>query len=358
MSDAATAEAIEADPFAELDGGEETTEISIPDFKKMKKGEIVEWVKENVEEGDIPDGFFESSVKEMRASLAAAFASEDDVTAPSTTGFDVNDLIHKTVAEIEAIKGEEEAKQAVLDLMDESEFSFFKVGGILARFKAEGWTGEFDTFADFVESEFGFKIRKAETLILIYQSLISCGAPWAEAKEVGWAKLGVIAKHLTPDNWGSWFKQVKEVSHAAVVQMAKDANSAKKNGDDSGNVPDSTPQKKLSIVIHEDQAENIQDAFDKAKDKLGTKYDGQALHAIALDYLSTPEPAAAPAAQTVSEEDEEEQDAVETLTGLFNLMRESGTIEECAEAIIEAMSEAFPELVVEISSESGDDSED
>jgi len=356
MSDeTATAPIEEVDPFADFDVQADTEETEIPVFTKMKKGDIVAWVKENVEEDDVPEGFFGYNVKEMRAALTAAFTPASDVTNPVNTGFDVNDLIHKTVAEVESIADEDAATKAVLELMDESEYSFFKIGGILSRFKAEGWTGEFDTFGDFVESAFGFKIRKAETLVLIYQSLISCGAPWASAKAVGWSKLGVIAKHLTADNWKGWFDQVKEVSHATVVQMSKDASANKKNGEGDGEAPESTPQKKISIVIHEDQEVNIKDALAKAKETMGTDYDGPALHAIALDYLATPVPVEAPTAPTTGVE-EGEQEADEVLTGIFQAMREGGTLEECLQVIFECMEDVFPEADVEISLKDGDDS--
>ena len=345
------------DPFAELIAGaeEHAAESELPNFLKMKKPEIVQWVKENVEEEDVPDGFFKASVKEMRAQLMAALAPEDSVTSPATTGFDVNDLIHKTVAEIEGLNGEDAATQAVLDLMDESEFSFFKIGGILSRFKAEGWTGAFDTFPDFVESSFGFKIRKAETLILIYQSLISCGAPWAAAQAVGWSKLGLVAKYLTKDNWQGWFDQIKGVSHATVVQMAKDAGTNKKNGDEKGEAPESTPHKKLSFVIHEDQVENIKDAVDAAKAAMGTEYDGPALHAMALDYLSKPVPTnVSQAAET--ESDEEGQEAGEVLTEIFTAIRDQAdTLQEGVEAIHTALAEVYPELNIEISVGDGDE---
>ncbi len=257
-----------------------------PDFAKMKVAELDAFYESKGAYISI-EGFDKLSVKEKRVRLKALFPDPDSVEDPETTGFDPNDLLHQTVAEIQKLSTEAEAVAYLEAAQDAANFNFFKVGGSLAEMQANGWTGEYDDFYQFAENTFGIRVRKAQVLIQVYHALVSCGATWKEAQPVGWSKLAVLAPILTSENYGEWFAKCgPDITFVTVGQLMKDFTAAGgEKGDPVGDLQ-STPLKKRTYTFHEDQLEAIDEAIAKAKQVSGTDYDGQAIERICLDYLA------------------------------------------------------------------------
>lgn len=233
----------------------------------------------------------------------AATATKADTTT-------VEDVLVTVVHEIETLD-KDGAYDAVTNLEDEVEFSYFRLGGLLNRINEEAWYADegFGKFADFVEDRFGIKRSKAMHLIKIYNDLIVSGVTWEQVGHIGWSKLAVLSGVLTKKNVKGW---VKKAEGNTVMQLQELVRSAKAT-DVSGSTDDTDAGETVSKVsgmtfkVHEDQKEVIADAIAKAKGETGTEFNNVALESICLDYLAGPskpvletdddEPAEAPAAE-------------------------------------------------------------
>lgn len=323
-------------------------ETGIPDFTKLKKAELVEFYTEHyadIEAADLaPEQFKKLKAPEMRTQLKAFFPDPEALDSPEVTGFDPNDVIHQTVAEVQAIETQDEAIEKILSAQDVSEFNFFVIGGVLASMQANSWGGEGESFYAFVLETFGYKIRKAQILIQVYHKLVGCGATWAEAKVVGWGKLAVIATHLEPENYKDWFKKAANATHLELAQLVKAANA---NGAPPDPNAESTPLKKLTFAIHEDQEETIQEAIQKAKELGDTTFDGQALELMSADFLAGDAAAASDGPVEESQADAEESAGPVDLRKLFeSLTTASGNSDDAAQKILTAFDEVFGDIHV------------
>ncbi len=273
---------------AEADGLFETPNLTfdpadIPDFEQMKVVDLKKFVSENMPAQ--AEALCKLKKAELIAALKQAYPHPDALDTPEVTGFDPVDPIHKTVGEVQALESEKDAVAYVYELVDVNEFNFFKMGGALAEMLSKGWMGDYDDFGNFVEGEFGFKLRKAQNLISVYHAIVSCGATWEEVQGIGWSKLSVIATSLTPDNYKQWFSKIEDATYASVQEMVKKAEENGDPGDATDAGAESTPKMTMKFVIHKDQEETILTALKGAKTEGHTEYDGQALELICIGYL-------------------------------------------------------------------------
>lgn len=265
-----------------------TVPAAIPDFKKMKKKALLEWFVKHAPLGEMElQDFQKLTAPVMKQTLIDMFPDVEALFSSDVTGFDGKDPIHHTVAIVQALASEEAAIDYINSLSDENQFNFFRMGGALAEMQAHGWYGEYDDFGSFVEAEFGFKLRKAQYLISIYNALVVCDCKWSDVKDVGWSKLALVAPHLTPENYKKWLKKIssQELTFTDLHDFLK--NQLNANGDGKV-VEGSTEQKVLKFHVHADQIQTINDAIDKAKEVGETKFDGPALEYVCLDYLAGP----------------------------------------------------------------------
>ncbi len=194
------------------------------------------------------------------------------------------DVIVTVAHEVENMT-KESAFEAAETLEDSIEFSYFRLGGILARIHTEQWYTEegFEKFPEFVESRFGIKRSKAFHLIGIYNGLLESGVPWAEVKDVGWSKLKELVNVMTQKNVKGWVKRAKDMTVMQLIAYIKEQNST------DGGKGSETEAKKISSMtfkVHDDQKELINNALDKAKSEAGTEFPAVALEAISMDYLA------------------------------------------------------------------------
>ncbi len=338
----------------------ETQALAVPDFAKMKKGDLQKFIQEGVSKGtieeDVATPLVLKKVAEIRKALKSLFPAEGDLTSPEVTGFDPNDLIHQTVADMAKITEESVAVETILGLQDAAEFNFFQIGGVMSRIRDAGWMGEYETFGDFTVGTFAIQQRKAETLAQIYEALVGCGATWKEAKPIGWAKLAVVASCLTPENYKEWFATAKTSTQAGLVGIVKDAKyKAKANGTATTPDPTSTAVKKKTFSLHEDQFSNVDLALEKAKEMAGTEHDNVALDAMATEFLGGGDTKVA-APTTHSEEDDEGVDPEEALKELFTALEEEETLNlnDVLTLINTAFIDVFPSVEIEFTLHDGD----
>ena len=194
------------------------------------------------------------------------------------------DVLQDMVHEIENLK-EEKAHKLISELMEETEVTFFRLGGILSVVQANGWYQPYASFREFVEQKHGLSYRKAIYWIEIYNRLSNSGIPWAKVKDVGWTKLQIIASVLTTENVDEWVTVAGAQNTLTLTETVKNAK-AKANGS-GGALEDQTAKTvtTMTFKVHSDQKAVIDAAIDKAKSTSGTTVSTAALEFIAQDYL-------------------------------------------------------------------------
>lgn len=219
----------------------------------------------------------ETPVMEVEKKKAKAKTKKKEAVA-------VNDLIISMVHELENLK-KDDAITMMTNLIEETEFNNFKVGGLLSRIQEEGWWEGHDSFKDFVTDEFGMPYRKAMYLVAIYNELVESGVTWEQVKGVGWTKLKEIAKYLNEENVDEWVTRAGEMTTIQLQEYIK--NMA--GGEDSvGGAEEETPETTVSQMVfkvHADQREIIETAIDKAKEDNSTEYPAVALEYICQTFL-------------------------------------------------------------------------
>lgn len=200
----------------------------------------------------------------------------------ASTGNYIQDVAIK----VEALsKGK--ALSTALELFETIESSFFELGGVLALIKNNQWYDGLDksgqpykNFSDYVSEKFDFKVRKADYLIEIYEALVTQDIPWEKVKDLGWTKLSMIAKLLTPENVDDWVSKATPLTVAELKLLL----SPQTVGADGTSKPTSDIViKKFSL--HSDQNVNVTEALQKAKVALSTDADNVALDAICIGYV-------------------------------------------------------------------------
>lgn len=198
-----------------------------------------------------------------------------------------SDLIIDTAHGIENLK-KSEAYDRARELSEDIEFSYFQLGGILSVIQSNAWFTEdgFETFRDFVESEFGINYRKSMYLISIYNGLVQSGIPWTKVAPLGWTKVKELVGVITPENVDEWVAKAKGMTVLQLQQAIKEA--AQTPGVDAPEGSESKVESvtTFTIKMHEDQKEVILEALERAKKEANTEHNAVALEAICMSYLS------------------------------------------------------------------------
>jgi hypothetical protein len=195
------------------------------------------------------------------------------------------DLIKDIVHEVENME-KKTALELVVELNEQADISFFRLGGILSLVSANGWwqneEKQYKTFREYIEKEHGLEYRKATYWIAIYNALAKSDVPWKKVKEVGWTKLKEIAKVLTVENVDEWVDKAKQVNTLTLQDMVKKETSG---SDDAGAPAETEKVTTKTFKVHSGQKEVIETAIKKAKEASGTEVDTVALEFICQDYL-------------------------------------------------------------------------
>lgn len=287
---------------AQLDELVKEHEIAVPDnWSKMKVGQKRQWLKDQFEESsddepveqamtaqEVPDEIpaadeaipenTPATVKPETAKVPAkkeAKAAKQEVQSPG------DDLIADTIHQIESMK-EEEARQALLALTDETELGMFRIGGTLSIIQANQWFAPFPSFKDYVENEAKMHYRKALHLVAIYNSLSESKVPWAKVKNLGWTKLKELAPILTLDNVDEWVAIASESTVLNLIELVRAAQSK-----DTQIEGKSSPVVTKTFKLHSDQKATVEAALDKAREQANTDADTVALEFICLDFMNS-----------------------------------------------------------------------
>jgi len=253
------------------------------------------------------DNYSTLKVADKKAALIQALYP-DSAGAVATQGSVLNgeivegntDLIAKTAFEIENLN-ESQCHAALHQIVEDTEFSFFKMGGVLSKIQENGWFGEHGSLKEYIEAEFNIKYRTAMYAIQIYNDLVEAGVPWDKVKAVGWTKIKEVSPVLTSDNVDHWVEKAKTLTTKELIEEVKQF---KGEGESNSGGDDAAPAKTTTMTFkaHEDQAETIKSALDKAKEAAGTTVDTVALEFICLEFVNNfsgqgGEPAGPPSAE-------------------------------------------------------------
>lgn len=214
-----------------------------------------------------------------KATGKAVATSKAKTGTVETTGDDMlADIIH----EIESLT-EKDARALIGQLAEQSEVTFFRLGGILSVIQANSWYAPFTSFREFVENEYGLEYRKATYWVSIYNSLAESKIPWTKVKSIPWTKLKEIAKIITLENVDEWVKIAKKNNTLTLIELVKNFN--KKQKSISGEP--SSPVTVKTFKVNDEQKNTIEEALAKAKSESGTEYDTVALELLCMEYLGS-----------------------------------------------------------------------
>lgn len=273
---------------------------------------------------------------EEKAALPKAVKNITKVETVTTAEILGPDLISETVKRLENLT-EDEALPFARELTETSEFSEFKLGGVLSKIQTEGWFGDHQNFKVMVQTEFGFGYRKAMYLVSIYHNLVEANVPWSKVSKVGWTKLKELAAVLNPGNVDEWVAKAQSMKFEDLKLYLKNMNkpSSEMVSKDIKTITTKT------FKLHEDQKETVDAALEKAKESSNTDVDTVALEYICIEYLNQtskakPSPKAATAALTLEDQ----------FTAI--LKKHGGSKGEALEEIFKAFDAVFPDVTIDV----------
>lgn len=203
----------------------------------------------------------------------------------------VENFIAVTAEQVEKLTKAKALSEAV-KLNENIDNNAFRLGGVLKRIHENSWFEEkYPSFADYVENEFGFKLRKAQYLMTIYNELTFQQIPWEKIAHLGWTKVKELAPHLSVDNVDDWALKAKDITVAELKLLLKGAP----NEDSTATTKTVSDVKPMTFKLKNDQIDTVQTALAKAKAEVNTEFDNVALENICANYLgNTPLTAPAP----------------------------------------------------------------
>lgn len=117
------------------------------------------------------------------------------------------------------------------------------------------WRAELPTFERYVQEVLGINVRTAYEFMRVYRICRSVNLPKETVAKVGWSKVAVVAKHLTPENVSEIIKQVETMGYRELQETYSTMSKGQDEGKDSRSVKArkrQPPSKiKITLVIQE-----------------------------------------------------------------------------------------------------------
>ena len=197
-----------------------------------------------------------------------------------------DDFLMVTAYDIENLS-KEKAFELADDLLQTSGFNDFRLGGVLKVIQEhKEWQQGFGSFDEMVENRYGIKYRKAMYLIEIYKNLVTNQIPWEKVKHLGWTKLQVISRKLTPENVDEWVEKAEQMTALALNDAVRGkGGEAAKSAEGNEGQPAQSQVTTMTFKAHPDQKDTINQAIEKAKEEVKTEVATVALEAICIGYL-------------------------------------------------------------------------
>jgi hypothetical protein len=100
--------------------------------------------------------------------------------------------------------------------------STIEVATLLEEVHRNGyWQDSHTTFSRYVEDEVGISLRTAQELLRVIRSCQSVGVSAEDIARLGWSKVAVIARHLTPQNAAQLLRHVEATPYSDLKKQAK-----------------------------------------------------------------------------------------------------------------------------------------
>lgn len=194
----------------------------------------------------------------------------------------IDDAAHK----IENLS-EEEADAEALHLIDDVNYNYFRLGGVLSVIDSKKFYGEYPSFKEKIKSEFGLKDGKARQLVKIYNDILASGVQWEKLQHIGWTKIRAISGLITEDNVDEWIEKCETMNVESLRIEAKLMQNGGEDEIETSSVKKDTSVSTVTFKLHEDQKENVQEALELAMERGNTEHKSVALEYMALDFLGS-----------------------------------------------------------------------
>ena len=151
---------------------------------------------------------------------------------------------------------------------------------------------EFESFADYCESELNMRERKAKYLISIYSKfVIDLNLPTDILLELQWSKAKELISVINEDNWPDLIDGLNDLTVREVKEKVRGLKKAITD-DSGGGDDDSSPEpdpitSRMSFNLSEDQAANIRTALELAGTMCGSDKTGNQLDLLSSDFLAS-----------------------------------------------------------------------
>lgn len=182
----------------------------------------------------------------------------------------------------------ERLRSAVLTLRDNIGKSYLILAGVLHNIQEESlfldWG--FPSFADYVESEVRFQVRKAQYLTAIWRKfIVELELPYKDMERIGWSKAKELLHVVNEKNVAKVIETANDttVDDLRSAVRSKKGDVAEKMGLDP-NDGGGEAIERLTITLVGDQIENVGKALDKAKRVSGSDKKNNLIDLVCLDY--------------------------------------------------------------------------
>lgn len=133
------------------------------------------------------------------------------------------DLIHDVFDYIDGLDAKSLCDDAKT-LSDARGFTVYVLGGILQmllkteKYKELGYS----SFQQFVDEHLGLTKSSAYDWISIYDNVVESMVPWSQIEHLGWTKIRLFAKCLTPQNASYWIAHAEKMNAAQLRDFVRD----------------------------------------------------------------------------------------------------------------------------------------
>lgn len=180
-----------------------------------------------------------------------------------------------------------EAVNQLTNLTDQSDRSWYCIGGILSQIRDNQWwqIKGYASFDDFVEDELGIAKARAASWMRNYRAVLNLGITTADLSEVGWTKLKDALPYMTSTNKDELLGHARTLTCKAFITYLKGlAGETKKKKTTS--VGSGSSVVKFSCMLHEDEVEVVDEALKRAKARANSEYDNVGLALLCSVYLN------------------------------------------------------------------------
>lgn len=175
--------------------------------------------------------------------------------------------------------GEKKIRTELKELAKSVDDSYMRIAELLTKVDENNLWSEwkYSSFDAYLETEVGFKYRKARYLINIWVRFIQelKQDPHALAG-IPWSKLNIIMPVANKSNVKKWLKNAESLGHMALKADVKKELGVK-----------STEVTQWSVYLYPEQKDTVERGVERAMDIAKTESRGHAVEMMAIEFMST-----------------------------------------------------------------------